>query len=86
MFNLENSKREKWDKILKDVEKILDKTDIFDTDEELTYFIFSILEEKYSKGKFEDTKFLNHNRALGLLETLKQEYYRTKIVPYLKKE
>jgi len=43
---------------------------------QLNYFITSILHNVYSP------KYFEYNRAIGLLECIKQEYYRKVVAPY----
>jgi len=73
---IKREQRKKWEKPLKEVKKLTDKIDTFDIDGELNYFITSILKQTYSP------KYFNYNKAMGLLECIKQEYYRRVVAPY----
>jgi hypothetical protein len=42
----------------------------------LNYIITNLLIAKYSP------KYFNYNRAIGVLECVKQEFYRRKVAPY----
>ena len=45
-------------------------------DGELNYLITKLLKNLYA------AKYFEYNRALGVLEAVKQEYYRTAVGPY----
>ncbi|MCL4435826.1 MAG: hypothetical protein M1503_11715 [Thaumarchaeota archaeon] len=47
-----------------------------EVDGELDYIITSLLKGLY------DPKYFNYNRAIGVLETTKQEFYRRAVAPY----
>jgi len=47
------------------------------SDGEVNYAITSIIDKIYSKKDY-----AHYNRALGILEAVKQEYYRRKVGPF----
>lgn len=68
--------REKWQAVIKNVAEKLKELPVDKLDGELNYLITSILTRAYSPGYF------NYNRAIGLLECIKQEFYRRFVAPY----
>lgn len=68
--------RGKWQEVIAKIEKIIEEILPEEIDGELNYFISSILNRVYKP------KYFNYNRAMGLLESIKQEFYRRKIAPY----
>ena len=73
---IKKENREKWKETLKKVKDITNKLDVFEIDGELNFFITSILKDVYTP------KYFNYNKAIGLLECIKQEYYRKVVSPY----
>ena len=45
-------------------------------DGELNYIVSRVLKEVYTP------KYFNYNRAMGVLESVKQEFYRRHVAPY----
>jgi len=68
--------RTKWERIINEVVGELEKLDLKDVEGNLNYFITSILKKTYQP------KYFNYNRAMGLLECIKQEFYRRQIAVY----
>jgi hypothetical protein len=68
--------RLKWERIIEEVVAKLDTLEVKDIDGNLNYFITSILKRIYPP------KYFNYNRAMGLLECIKQEFYRRQIGNY----
>lgn len=56
--------------------KVLNTVPKENADGELNYVITKILRGLYGPG------YYNYNRAIGVLESVKQEYYRRIVVPY----
>jgi hypothetical protein len=73
---IEQSERDKYGKCIQDILRILKSQPMEDVDGELDYIITSLL-----KGLYEP-KYFNYNRAIGVLETTKQEFYRRAVAPY----
>ena len=67
--------RGKFDRIVEEVLKVLNK-EVGRQDGELNYFFTRILLSVYTP------KYFNYNRAMGLLESVKQEFYRRFIASY----
>jgi hypothetical protein len=68
--------RMKWQKLIKEVNKIVKSLPVEHLDGELNYFISKIIINSYPP------KYFNYNRAIGLLECIKQEFYRRKVGRY----
>ncbi|MCK9595759.1 hypothetical protein M0R19_01060 [Candidatus Pacearchaeota archaeon] len=68
--------RGKWEKIINEVVEIISKSAEDKKDGELNYLITSILKKVYKPSYF------NYNRAIGLVECIKQEFYRKSVAPY----
>jgi len=67
--------RERYDSIIAQlVEKLPD--DVTAVDGHLNYIITKILKTVYPP------KYFNYNRAMGMLECVKQEFYRVVVAPY----
>lgn len=68
--------RAEWDKIVEEVVAKLSKTNEEDKEGGLNYFITRILKKAYKPSYFA------YNRIIGLLECIKQEFYRRDIANY----
>jgi len=68
--------REKWKVIIDEVVNKLNFSPENAVEGELNYLITSILKKVYSP------KYFNYNRAMGLLECIKAEFYRRVVSPY----
>lgn len=67
--------RDRYDPIIAElISKLPD--DVTKVDGHLNYIITKILKSVYKP------RYFNYNRAIGLLECVKQEYYRTTVSPY----
>lgn len=73
---IKKQEREKWGSIIEDVVGKLKNISDDKIDGELNYLITSILKKTYSP------KYFNYNRAIGLIECIKQEFYRKVIADY----
>ncbi len=73
---IEQKDREKWSKIIEQAVAELEKLEMKDIDGNLNYLITSILKKAYLP------KYFNYNRAIGLLECIKQEFYRRQVSSY----
>ncbi len=73
---IDNAKRIKYEKGLQDLLNVLRKVPKENVDGELNYVITRILRGLYGPGYYE------YNRAIGVLESVKQEYYRRVVSPY----
>ena len=67
--------RGKFDRIVEEVLEVLNR-DVERQDGELNYLFTRILLSVYKP------KYFNYNRAMGLLESIKQEFYRRFIASY----
>lgn len=74
--------RKKWKEIIDEIIENLKPLDVTEIDGELNYLVTSILKKAYPP------RYFNYNRAIGLLECIKQEFYRRDVAPYenLKKD
>jgi len=68
--------RNKWQKLIKEAGRIIKGLPVEHLDGELNYFISKIIINSYPP------KYFNYNRAIGLLECIKQEFYRRKVGRY----
>lgn len=68
--------RKKWNDIIYAIEAIVQNIPPDKLDGELNYLISRIMGQSYTPGYF------NYNRCIGLLECIKQEFYRKKVAPY----
>lgn len=68
--------REKYQKILEDLISILKSLPVEEVDGELNYVVTKMLKEVYSM------RYFHLNRAVGVLESIKQEFYRRVVAPY----
>ena len=73
---IKKEERGKWDSILAELKVMLDKIDPTKIDGELNYLITNILKIAYKPS------YYNYNKAMGLLECIKQEFYRRDVAPY----
>jgi len=65
-----------WDRMADGVCKLLTMHEVEDRDGQLNYFITKILKAAYPP------KYFNYNRAIGVLECIKQEFYRRDVSKY----
>ncbi len=73
---IDNAKRIKYEKGIQDLLNVLRKVPKENVDGELNYVITRILRGLYGPSYYE------YNRAIGVLESVKQEYYRRVVAPY----
>jgi len=73
---IKKEERKKWETIIKEIEDKAKNIPVEEIDGELNYLITSILLRVYPP------KYFNYNRLMGLLECVKQEFYRRHISPY----
>jgi len=73
---IKQEEREKWDKIIEEISKLAKDIPEDKIDGELNYLITSVLLKVYKESYF------NYNKAIGMLECAKQEFYRRKVAPY----
>ena len=69
-------KRNKYEKILEELVKILKALPPEEIDGELNYVVSKILREIYPR------RYFHLNKAIGVLECIKLEYYRRVAAPY----
>lgn len=68
--------RGKWKGVLEDIADELKDLPVDAVDGNLNYLISSVLKKAYP------AKYFNYNRAIGMLECVKQEFYRRDVGPY----
>jgi hypothetical protein len=68
--------RPKFDKVLTELIKILKELPVESVDGNLNYVVTSIIKEVYP------LRYFHINRAMGLLECIKMEFYRRVAAPY----
>lgn len=73
---IEKNKRIRYEKGLQEILSILNTVPKENVDGELNYVISMILKNLYQPN------YYNYNRAIGVLESVKQEYYRRVVAPY----
>lgn len=72
-------KREKRPLYNEEIERLVRKLEaqpLKEQDGDLNYIVTSIMKMLYKP------RYFNYNRALGVLEAIKQEYYRRVVAPY----
>ena len=73
---IKTGKRAKYDIIFKELVKILRALPPEEVDGELNYFVTKLLKEIYP------LRYFHINKAIGVLECIKLEYYRRVAAPY----
>jgi hypothetical protein len=68
--------REKYDVVIEELIDILKSVPVEQVDGELNYVVTKILKEVYPM------RYFHLNRAIGVLESIKQEFYRRIVGPY----
>ena len=69
-------RRGKYEEVLKELTSILKALAVEEVDGELNYVMTRILKEVYP------LRYFHLNKAIGVLECIKQEYYRRVAAPY----
>lgn len=73
---IKKQEREKYENVIKEIVEILKSQPIEQVDGELNYIMTRILLSVY------EPKYFNYNRAIGVLECIKQEFYRRRVADY----
>lgn len=73
---IKQDKRPLYKKEIDVLVKKLEKQSLKEQDGDLNYIVTSIMKRLYKP------RYFNYNRALGVLEAIKQEYYRRAVAPY----
>lgn len=68
--------RKKWGNSIDEVVDMIENLPENKREGELNYFITTILKRSY------EPSYSNYNKIMGLMECVKQEFYRTKVAPY----
>lgn len=68
--------RVKYEKVLDELIRILKSLPVEEVDGELNYVVTKILKQVYL------LRYFNINRVVGVLECIKQEFYRRVVAPY----
>ncbi|KON29348.1 hypothetical protein AC480_03335 [miscellaneous Crenarchaeota group archaeon SMTZ1-55] len=69
-------KRPLYRKEIEALVKKLTEQPVTEQDGDVNYIVTSILKQLYAP------RYFNYNRAIGVLEAIKQEYYRRVVAPY----
>ncbi|MEM4727151.1 MAG: hypothetical protein QXD04_02710 [Candidatus Bathyarchaeia archaeon] len=73
---ISRDRRPKYEKVLEELIGILKALPVEEVDGELNYVVTKILKEGYP------LRYFHLNRAMGVLECVKQEFYRRVVAPY----
>jgi hypothetical protein len=73
---IKTEKRVKYEKILKEIVNILKNLPSDEIDGELNYIVTKILKDVYP------LRYYHINKAIGVLECIKHEFYRCVAAPY----
>jgi len=73
---IRSESRVKYEKVLGDLINILKSLPVEEVDGEVNYVITKMLKQVYP------LRYFNINRAMGVLECVKQEFYRRVAAPY----
>jgi hypothetical protein len=73
---IKQEERGKWKKIVEEIEKTAKNIPDDKIDGEMNYLITSTLLKIYEESYF------NYNKAIGMIECVKQEFYRRRVAPY----
>jgi len=73
---IKQEERKKWEKLIEEINVVLKNIPEEKIDGELNFLITSVLKRTYIP------KYFNYNRAIGLLECIKQEFYRKQVAEY----
>ena len=73
---IKQEKRPLYKKEIDVLVKKLENQSLKEQDGDLNYIVTSIMKRLYKP------RYFNYNRALGVLEAIKQEYYRRAVAPY----
>jgi hypothetical protein len=68
--------RPKYDKLINEIISTLKNSPVENIDGELNYIVTKIIKEAYP------LRYFHINRAIGVLECIKQEFYRRVAAPY----
>ena len=69
-------RREKYNDVLRELIDIFKALPVEEVDGEFNYVVTKILKEIYIK------RYFHLNKAIGVLECIKQEFYRRVLAPY----
>jgi hypothetical protein len=70
------SDRKKWGKTIDEVVDMIEKIPEDKQEGELNFFVTTILKRSFSAS------YHNYNKIMGVLECIKQEFYRRQVAPY----
>ena len=73
---IKNKNRVKYKKVLEELIDILKSLPLNEVDGELNYVVTKIIKDVYP------LRYFHLNRAMGVLESIKQEFYRRVVGPY----
>jgi hypothetical protein len=73
---IKQEKRSLYTKEIEALVKKLEEQPLTEQDGDLNYIVTSIFKLLYKP------RYFNYNRAIGVLEAIKQEYYRRVVAPY----
>lgn len=69
-------KRGLYNSHIEQLVKILEQQPLMEVDGDLNYVVTSIFKKLYAP------RYFNYNRAIGVIEAIKQEFYRRVVAPY----
>jgi hypothetical protein len=73
---IKSEKRPIYKDEIESLVKKLENQPLTEQDGDLNYIVTTIMKRLYTP------KYFNYNRALGVIESIKQEYYRRVVGPY----
>ena len=73
---IKTEKRGLYNSHIEQLVNILEQQPLMEVDGDLNYVVTSIFKKLYAP------KYFNYNRAIGVLEAIKQEFYRRVVAPY----
>ena len=73
---IKSEKRPIYKDEIESLVKKLETQPLTEQDGDFNYIVTTIMKRLYSP------KYFNYNRAIGVLESIKQEYYRRVVAPY----
>jgi hypothetical protein len=73
---IKQKKRPLFDDDIENIVSILKEQPLMEVDGDVNYIVTSIMKKLYAP------RYFNFNRAIGVLESIKLEFYRRAVAPY----
>jgi hypothetical protein len=73
---IKTEKRKLYDNDIENIVSTLKEQPLMEQDGDLNYIVTSIIKRLYAP------RYFNYNRAIGVLESIKAEFYRRAVAPY----